>query len=720
MDGNMKIPHYNLHRHDHRIGENTPAADGVSNSGGVSTPKAHFSGESIITSAVNFAESRANNTGHRLMQELNLNDVKRHHKSAADRILNLSDNVPLFFAFDQRTYKPSDPYVKEADFRMAITKKLEEENPKQKVRWVESCGAAEPGDGFYFTVPVFSGHGAWVVAGFGFSAGVLLRYRTSKAVVGDIKQQMSLASPKPLPINAESARQLEAGQEFEICGQGKLRVDANIGVRYGLGFAPVALAGIGENIGGFSTVAAEYGINVISLDGVSKVRVTIRKIHQESLAEVSNLAAGLIIPPNKFLPGNYGWAQVQHGLLKFISDHKNGPPNFEALLQDFTTLALNCSLTQTHKHLHVCAYDIDLGNPRAAEAYNALMRLDAREAETLALTQDGVTKADLEETQLSNKAAVRLALCTEKLFLVEALKYESHGELFDGQGHHKIYRDRAYKKHVENWLTGHHDALWEVVEIKKDDEDPKTYYHFNYQKEDFFTRQSEIDTFFIFADALDIKRTEGSNAELIDMHSYQKLFSHADDTKLNVDLYFTSAGVERLRAMQQPQMVKAFLATRAKFDPWVGSMPLFSSDKSIQEAGSLFLYKYRMARRHKIHRLKLHEIGAEYFHQFGRDIKKDFGVIRKAERFAQLSQYLVAAETDEERLGKFFTALGKSRRPHYTQVIPTLAEIAGRDNVLIHTLAASGGDISLKSVDEGALTHPRQEMVKLCLTKGSA
>lgn len=686
----------------------------------IASPSRHVTDESLFTSAVHFAETRGTNTGMRLMKELNVNDINRHHKSEADKILNLSEGTALFLAFDQKVYKTSDPFVKNAEIRMAITKHLQEKNPHKTIFWVENVGVAEPGSGMWATVPVFASHGLTLTAGFGFSVGTILRYRTCMPVIGNKgnKAKLAMASPKALPVNAQGAQQMEAGQEFELSGQGKVRGDANMAIRYGVGVGVVAMAGISENIGPIATAAAEYGINVLSL-GQNKVRVTIRKINQESLAMVSNTAVGLIFPSNKLFPGNFGWPQVGHGLLKYFAEHK-GPPNFEAYLTDYTSLGLNCSLTHTHKHLHICSYDIDLSNSQAAAAYDSLMRLDVAEADALVATKNGVTKADLEETQNTNKSAVRLALCTEKLFLVEALKYESHGELFDGQGHHKIYRDAAYKKHVENILTGHHDALWEAVEIIEDGEKAKTYYHFNYQKEDFFTRQSEISTFFTFAKALNIKHAEDAQEELIDMHSYQKLLSSADDTKLEVDLYFTNEGVARLRNMLPEDMIRVFLKMRSKFDPWVGSMPLFSSDKSIQEAGNLFFYKYRMARRHKVHRLKIHEIRSAYFHQFGRDIKKDFGVIRKAERFAQLSRYLIDVETDENKLGKFFTALGKSKRPHYTQVIPALAEIAGEDNVLIHTLSASGGGISLKSVDEGALTHPRQEMVKLCLKNGTA
>jgi len=676
--------------------------------------KKSTSPEGLVSAAVNFVETKGKNTGMRFMQELNFNDINRHHKNEADRILNLSEGTALFLAFDHKAYKIDDPYVKNVGIRMAVSEKLKEENPESDIFWLESAGVAEPGSGFFATVPVFHTHGATIIAGFGFSAGTILRYRTSKAVVGDNHQYASL---KTIPIDSDAARKMKAGQEFEISGQGKLRADANMGFRLGPDVG-ICTAGLGENIGPVTTVALEYGINVMSLNGFNKVRVTIRHVDQESIALVSNTALGLIIPANKLFPGNFGLPQFGHGLLKYFVEHK-GPPNFEAYLTDYTSLTLNCSLTHARKHVHIRSYDLDLDNAQAAKAYNSLMHLDIRQAESLALTRDGVVKIELRETLNSNKAALRLALCTEKLFLKEVLKSESHGELTNALGQHKIYRDEAFKKHSENWFTSKQDALWESVNIKVDDKAAKTYYHFNYQKNDFLTRQREIDRFFKFADALGIKRAIESHNQLIDMHTYKKIFSSADDSKLDVDLYFTSAGVERIKSMSPEEMAQAYLETSAQLDDKLALHPLIRGDEELKRACQNIFDRYHMYRyTHPFIKRPKHiagqallKLSKEYRALCTRDLIGDYRALRKAAKFAELSQSLLAKEHDRHRIGKFFTSLGHSRIS-YTQGIATLTKVAGRENVLIHTLAASGGGVVLKSTDEGALVHPRNEMIK--------
>lgn len=718
----MKIKNIINHKHNAQVTDNNANPFTKPDAGHVASDK--FSGEGLIAAAIDFGATKGKNTKTRLMQELNFNDYNRSRKTEGDRIMNLSEGTALFLAFDQKAYKPEDPYIKNAPFRTEVVENLKKENPEQEVFFVETAGVAEPGSGFFATVPIYSSHGATVTAGFGFSIGAILRYRTSQAVVGkkDAKAKIKLASPKALPINADAARKLAAGQEFEICGQGKLRGDANIGVRYGAGVG-ICTAGIAENVGVQATAAAEYGINVIALDGHDRVRVTIRKINQESIAAISNTAVGLIIPPNKLFPGNFGLPQFGHGLLKYFAEHK-GPPNFEAYLTDYTSLTLNCSLTQTHKHLHLCSYDLDLKIPEAAEAYNALMRLDIREADAQALAHNGVIKVDYKETLHSTKAAARLALCTEKLYLKEALRSESHGELVNADGQHKVFRDKVFKKHYENYITSKKDALWESVNVKVDDEPAKTYYHFNYKKNDFITRQHEIDKFFKFADALGIKKAEGTQGEVVNMHTYKKILSSKDDSKLEVDLYFTSAGVEHMRAVSKADIALAYLSTSAELDDDVGH-PRLSSDSDMRAAGEEIFEAYRQYRSkhhvfrspHKIYTNKnLNYLKNKYFKLCGRDLKSDYRAIIKAERFAELSRHLIVKEHDRHKIGKFFLTLGQSHLS-YAQGIATLAKIAGRENVLVHSLSASGGGIALKSVDEGNMVHPRDEAVKLTLRK---
>ena len=138
--------------------------------------------------------------------------------------------------------------------------------------------------------------------------------------------------------------------------------------------------------------------------------------------------------------------------------------------------------------------------------------------------------------------------------------------------------------------------MWESVNIKTDDEAPKTYYHFNYQKNDFLTRQHEIDRFFKFADALGIKRAEESHHQLVDMHTYKKVFSSADDSKLDVDLYFTSAGVERIKSAGPIEIARAYLETSAQLDDKLALHPLNGKDEELKRACQSIFDRYHMYR----------------------------------------------------------------------------------------------------------------------------
>jgi len=662
-------------------------------------------------SVFSFVKNKGHQSVMKFAQELNINDIRQKGKSQNDNLLNLCDGTALFLALSKKNYEIGDDYVSKASLRLKVFKELQKKYPDEKIYFQEKRGLAEAGDGFYATLPVFRSGAGSVGMGFGFSAGVILRYRTSQPVVDNQdKPKQTL-----LPLTPKQARRMQAAQEFELCGQGRIRADVAITGRYGAG-AGIAVAGAQAGLSAMAQLAAEYSINVMSLDGHNRVRVTLRRLDQESVAINASLLFGLIFPGNSIWRGNLGAPQVGHGLLKYFVEHK-GSATVESYINDYTTLSLNVSLSHTHKGTHICSFDLDLSNPRAAKAYCDLMALDMTLAFKLADANNGVIAISLKESQHSDKAALRLALCSEKLFLAEALESRSHGQLVDELGSAQIYRDRTFKKHRENWFTGQRDIVWEAVEIRKDQEKAKTYYHFNYQKNDLFTRQREINRFFLFAKALGIKHACESEKKLIDMHTYKKLFTSADDTKLMVDLYFTSAGVERMRSANKEQMIQAFIDTRANLDPKLLGHPWLSNNLKPQNEKIFKLYA------DNIHNLSgfgsnkklLHKLKYSYYVLNNRCLKRDYKVYQQACRFAQKTSELVAKDEKRSRIGKLFTSIGRSHSSHYATVIPTLTLIAGRDNVLVHTLSVSGGNVLLKSVDEGVLMHPRNELVNLCL-----
>ena len=655
-----------------------------------------------------FVKNRGLQSVTRFAQELNINDLRQKSKSQNENMFNLSDGTALLIALNQRTYDLNDDYVSKAPIRLAKIQELQKKYPKEKIYFQENMGLAEAGDGFYATLPVFrSGLGS-IGMGFGFSAGAILRYRSSQAFVSNKKKPKRML----LPLTPECARKMPAASEFELRGQGKIRADIAINARYGAG-AGVAVAGAQAGLGVSAQLAAEYSINVLSLDGNNRVRVMLRKLNQESGTISASVLVGLIFPGNSIWRGNLGAPQLGHGFLKYFVEHK-GNATFESYINDYTTLSLNASLSHTHKGTHICTFDVDLSNARAAKAYKDLMALDMSLALELASSNDGVSKIELKEGQHTQRAALRLALCSEKLFLAEALKTKSHGELSDEQGSHHVYNDRSYKRHRENWLSGQRDILWEAIQIKKDQEKAETYFHFNYQKNDFITRQHKINDFFLFAEALGIRHACESTKKLIDMHYYKKLFSSADDTKLLVDLYFNPEGVERIRRSSEEQIIQAFINTKAQRDPQLLEHPCLINDaeNKLKSEEIYGMYEHIKSNYNLYYRKTLPKLKDSYFVLTKRNLKYDYKVFKEALRFARRTYNLVAKDQKHSKIGKLFTSIGRSHAGHYATVIPTLALLAGRNNVLVHTLSVSGGNVVLKSIDEGALTHPRNEFLK--------
>lgn len=715
----MKINDMRHLRNLNKKSEDFASLDAAKKNNSAPNAKDNFAKEGLATAIGKFVKDRGHQSALRIMQELNVNDLNRSRKNTSNRMLNLSDGTALLFALDQRVYEAEDDFVKGTENRQAITQHLQQKYPDQPIRFIESAGVAEAGTGYYATIPVFSYCGATIAPGFGFLGGIILRYRSAEPLIGNKNPKLAFSRAKSLPMTAGAARLMSLGQEFEICGQGKIRGDITLGARYGAD-AGLASLGVGISFTASAIAVAEYSLTIISLNGDNKVRVLIRKIDQETTGLSFNAPAGLIIPTNRFFGGNTGLPQLGHGLLKYFADHK-GNTSFESYLTDFTSLTLNGAINAQLKHTHICAYDLDLNYPEVAAAYNSLMKLDIRKAKKLSACHEGVVKIQLQETQKTKRAALRLSLFSEKLFFSESLRSKSHGEFSGTLGDQQIYRDRSYKKHKENWFTNKKDILWETVHIAKKSEEAQSYFHFNYQRNNFITRQKRIDTFFDFAKTIGVVPEGDTNSQVMRMHTYKKFFSTEDDTKLIIDIFFNPIGIARMRRASQEEVRQAFLKTLADYSPHLIGHPSFSENVSHKKQCELIFKSYqnydhakRVFPNHVAGAKKMQE---EYNQICGRTLREDYKAWKKSNGFAKRFRQFTKIQS-EKKVNDFFTSLGKGRHPHYTKSIPTLALLAGRENVIIHTFSASGGGVALTALNEGSLLHPREEMVKTCWRVG--
>jgi hypothetical protein len=668
-------------------------------------PKDSFSHENIASAVVDFGKNKAQQNITRFAQELNINDIRRKNKSISDSMFTISDGTALLIAYDKKIYKSDDDYITKVAFRNKAIANLKQEYPGQEIFYKESVGISEIGNGFYATLPLFrSGLGS-IGMGFGFSAGIIMRYRNALPIIKDNDFDNKLL----LPLSSEDAKNMRAGQEFELCGQGRLRVDIALSARYGAQ-AVMAVAGAQLGIAGIGNAALEYSITIIALNTKNKVRVIIRKLDQESAALSSSALAGLIVPANSLWPGNFGLPQLGHGLLKYMVEHK-GNATFESYLSDYTTLSLNMTMTNGHKSVNICSYDIDLSHKKAAEAYNNLLQLDMSLAQQLAYSNEGIKAVELQESQYTHKRAVRLALCAEKLFLRESLRTSSHGVIKASDGKHKIYDDKSYKKHRENYISGQSDVIWEVVTFTKDDGEKEIYYRFNFKKNDFFTRQKEINKFFIFAKALGIS-FDPQAAQLIKMSPVKKVFSREDDTQIDIDIYFNKTGIFNIINSSKDNLVSAFLSARAYFDDEIKGHPFLENNYIYKDENKKIFMAYW---EHRLNRKLIHVLKQNYYALNKRSLHADYKAWIKALAFARLINTSKGINA-EQSIVKLFTTIGRSQGHHYRSVLLALIKVAQREHVFVHTLKASGGGVNLISADEGAFSHPRNEMLTMCMS----
>jgi hypothetical protein len=623
---------------------------------------------------------------------------------------------------EEKIYHLDDLFVSESEIRKVMSEELKAKT-EQEVVWTESAGIIELGTGMNGTValPLDNPLGINMAVNFGFDARGLLVYRIIKpSILDNPETAKSALSPKKfeLPWNASSAMKLSKGTEIQVVGRGTISAFQGVIAYEGMslpGFLGLATPGAAIYPVLDQEKFDEYSVTIIALDGKGRVRVIIEKIHAKSAGFTFTLMAGLISPTNDAVP------QLGTGVLSYILQTAIENP-LQNTLMNAWTVSINGNLSKQKKEDILYCFDLDLRNKNHHKAYKNLTRLNVKEAQYLAAdTHSGVSQVTWKENKYRVKRSVDLKVFTERLALIEASKSKRAGKLIRPDNSEIAYRDKIYRKKFFNIFTGSKDIRWQSIRLKNNTT-TQDYYAFFYQQLNRTPRHKQVQQFFSFAKALDICSQTKIKAELVDLSKPKKLFSSKDDININIELYFTQSGVENILSSQQEQGVYAYLKSISAMKNKYALFPLGKAnyDKACLLFELYYYYKHpgAMLRRaprpiRKLRKIKnIHKLKAEYENTIGRDFKQDFKLYLKARRFGALIAKWQHA-TEKHNCSKFFTRLGHSSSFKYSYVIAALSELAGRSNVLVHSLSMTGGGVSIKSIDEGKITHPRDEAWEL-------
>jgi len=628
---------------------------------------------------------------------------------------NILPGVALGFRVEGSLHSKTSPLVTQNPFRVASTTCLQKENPRHTIVWTQTGGVLELGLGINGTLPL----GQFVGVQGGFIPSTLLRYRTVKPhVLGFFQTQNSLLANNEtsFPFSSERAKKLVAGSEYELSGQGRLRGLLGLVANAGTPVNSWLNAGVGASAFVNVAEAKELSINVLSLDGENKVRVSINRIN-EDIAQAGLMAyAGIIGQIGPQFP-SIGQGLLQGGptlLATPIADMLNGY---------FTCFSAQASMSERCRDTNIATFDIDLSKPKASEAFDALMRLSCVEAEELsAIKESGVRLLKRSEREQESRDEVSANLLGDKLYLYQALTTEKNGRFTTPDGDTTLFRQAHYKEHESGWFEPTRDVLWESVSTKPlNEKDAKTFYRFKFQK-DGQLPEIEFDDYFGVAQALSLNGNEekphphpaGKNDDVC-----KRLLCGASSVKQATDLYFTPQGIRNMKSATSEHAREAYLRSIAQIRD-VYDLSFLKTDSTKESKLISLLEKYAEELRagwflNFGHAKRLSDLESEYKSLCGREIYTDSVTYSNASIFAMRLSGLKSA-TSPKDLEAFFVDLGKSKGFRYKCVIGALATLAGEKETLVHQHEMSGNGVVFKVKDGGQIEGP-SEIVTALLSK---
>ncbi len=656
-------------------------------------------------------EPRINRRLENLVNVVGVNAVSS--RSGVERAYSLSEGTMLGIRFDEKFHEYDSSYVRESEIRRVCTGKLIQQSAGRSVFWLEAAGVMESGSGAQGTLALGNFSSVTGVLNYGFSAGCVLRFRTSQAfIIGseENKEKLVKAQSFHVPKTAAEAKLMPFGSEVEITGQGKINGDISLSLLAGPSVA-MATAGVALEIGARSNVTGEVSLNVTALDGYRKVRVTLRTLDSESASFSAAFRAGLIFPPGSLQPPPSFGA----GLLKYLVASLNYR-TIEELVNAYTAFSARYAFSASRKGTILASYDFDLNNPAAIKAYEDIVKLSTSKAQDLAkIKTSGVIKVLAEETETSTSHLVDLTLLGEKLYLRETLRLERSGRLVQDGQEVMVYRDSMYKKRVESWFAGIKDIEWQAVSVHdKVTNQKKPYFRFHFHKKDYDgSNAPKIDSYFRFAQAMGIYSSELTENVPESLGDYNEALSAAEEVDTDIDIYFTKEGVNQIDAADKRKAYEAYLISSSEIFPEYKELPFIGSGIKSLKARDLI-------REHRSIEVKTRSSGhddserirKEYWSLTGRDLKKDAILVKDAEKFAAAIDLLTNA-ADPAQIAQFFPKFGEKNGFNFMQTIAALQRLAHPDNTLIHSLSMSGGNISLQSKDEGLIEHPRETVMEV-------
>lgn len=653
----------------------------------------------------NIAFRKPNPLPHALTKSQGVKKDALKSETAIDINPRLSINVKPPFSIigglkiKEETFDLNNGFVRSSPLRKAITNKLLKEPGVDQVFWRESIGALELGAQGSASVPLGEfGGGLGASVNFGFETSGILGYRyirPLKEYEGQNTTERIDEHVAPFPLTFSDAMSMPLGREVEIIGTGRLELREGFSLSEGVGVQGVAKVGASLSMAAVQGISGEYALSVTALDGKKLVRVAIRKTN-EHINELDILLRAGLLKINIPLPslGNGALAQLIQEKAK---------PALNNYLSSLASVSLKIGSGTANKDENICSYDFDLSMESAQQAYEQILRLKPALADKLAEDDDsGITKVSVREREVRDYNTNNFNALNQQIYASQKATITRDGTVHKKNNAMILYKDKIYQEKSNNWFTGSRELSWAGITVRDTSGDLHTYYKFAYKRSNTIPHQSYIDKHFSLAKYLGVKSVCQEKSTLIEMNDIDKLFSNRDDVKASIELFFTEEGVERIQNANEAMGLYAFL--RANMDNLLADDALVKSVELLDHYEELVNSSWLIFGKSA----EMTELITSYKHKFNRDLEADLETYKNAKEFARFIANFTRAN-DSLSARKFFALLGNNNFS-YTEVLKALTLLAGRSHVKVHDLSLSGGEVAIKSIDEGEILHPKSSI----------
>jgi len=561
------------------------------------------------------------------------------------------------------------------------------------VFWLQSGGLLES-DADFSKISTISG----APVSLGFSAKALVDYQSVRPyvlkgveTVADIVKGTFLE----LPLGADKAKELLPGTSFQLLGRGTANFSGTVTLQENLASLSIT-AGV--------KVEGEFALRILR-EEKNKISVSVSWLKKRSLSTMFKANVGVEVDAGKIANSiiEHDWYKTAQesvdiletskitGLVdgwiddsKLVSFFENAKleKTIGQYLKNYTSFYLALGTETSYELQHLVKYILDLDDPAAREAYEALCSLDEAKCEELYRAKtSGIERVEFQSNETIEQGSLEAGFPGKKLVMVNALRSLRDGYL-SYDNHMQIMRLATAGKNKKFFNTNE-ELRWEGLQVQLDNRDTgMDYWRLFYTRNDAVTSRKEIVEFNRFAGMVGVEAYDES--EIVEHSFLKQLITRDDNAKFHADIFITEDGIHNIKGSNSEEIRRAYFKVAADLGQIAPGLPGHSRDvrSILRKYDPNHLYADNSEDDREMETLTQLYHALPVLHGERRDISQDSRAFHAAEIFRKLCVQPLRSH-DEADWGGIFADFGAKHSRDFKQVMASLVLLAGTRNVLV-------------------------------------